>query len=130
MTNQLALPILFYMSRSLSSRYSRFSALMALLVVAMLFLGASSELLEGIDTGAESCVDCAGCETGECGGEDENPLSSHHHCCTVCCLSHASVALATVASTPTQVVVEPVVTIVSVSLTSCSAETLYRPPRG
>ena len=103
-----------------------FLALPALLV---LFLGATGGLIADSDASGEPCVSCAGCESGECGGEDENPLTSHHHCCTTCCMAHAPLALATVISTQAPALAEPIPARTSVAVAGRSSETPYRPPR-
>jgi len=104
-------------------------ALFVLSAVLVVLLGATGGLVADSDAAGESCVGCAGCETGECGGENGNPLTSHHHCCTTCCISHAPLALATVISAQAVVIAEAIPVRDSVAATGRSPETPYRPPR-
>ena len=104
-------------------------AFFALSALFVLFLAATGGLIAESDASGEPCVGCAGCESGECGGEDENPLTSHHHCCTTCCMAHAPLALATVISTQTPAIAEPMPARTSMAVAGRSSETPYRPPR-
>jgi hypothetical protein len=129
LTPPLRLHILSNVNIFRFSNGSRRSMLLALLVLGTLLLGAASGLVVAAGEKTEDCIDCTGCETGRCDGEDENPLESHHHCCTVCCISHTSVALVAVLSSPGPVVAESLPAFSAVALTGCTTDTPYRPPR-
>jgi hypothetical protein len=116
-------------------RYHRFStgnratALLALSALTFVILGPTVGFAADPDAGGEPCVGCAGCETGDCGGEDGNAVTSHHHCCTTCCMSHTPLALPTVFSSPAVLIAEPMLMSAAMAVTPRSPETPYHPPR-
>ena len=77
----------------------------------------------------ESCVGCPGCASGACRDEAEHPLESHHHCCTTCCLAHASLTLATAHATQEPLEVGPLAIPRTRGVIDRSQDAPYRPPR-
>jgi hypothetical protein len=114
--------------RSRFSLAGRLAALAALSALALVFLGPSIGLADAA-AGGERCVGCPGCESGDCGARDENPLESHHHCCTTCCMSHVPFALPTPLSFPGSAVVDALPTCTSPAMIGRTHDTPYRPPR-
>ena len=115
-----------------SSRFSsgsRITALLAFSALIVLFLGPTVGFAADPDASGERCAGCPGCESGECGDDEENPLGSHHHCCTTCCMSHTSYALPTPLSYPVSAITERMQTSAPVAVTGRTPETPYRPPR-
>jgi len=115
--------------RRLNITGRRVTALFALLSLAIVVTGATVALAADSAAGGEPCVGCGGCEAGECGDEGENPITSHHHCCTTCCLSHAPFALPFVIASPAPLAAERTPTPVAACELPVSAEPPYRPPR-
>ena len=104
-------------------------AILGSLALVVALLGATGGFAADSGATGEPCVGCAGCESGECDGDGENPFASHHHCCTTCCLSHAPAALSIAQAIPASVTVGPMVARMAVAAAGRSPETPYRPPR-
>ena len=117
------------MPPTLFSTGSRTTAVLALSALIVVLLGSTVGFAADSDAGGEPCVGCAGCESGECGGEDGSPFTSHHHCCATCCMSHVALALPTVPSSPAPVIAEPILVRAALAVTGRGPETPYRPPR-
>ena len=105
------------------------AALLALTALGLVFLGPTLGLASDADAPGERCVGCPGCESGECGDEEENPLGSHHHCCTTCCMSHTSYALPAPVASPVSTVAERMRPSTPVAEIGRIPDTPYRPPR-
>jgi hypothetical protein len=104
-------------------------AVLAALAFLFVVIGSTGGFAAHPNASGEACVGCAGCDTGECGGDHENPLTSHHHCCTTSCLAHASLALPVAYAAPAPVPVGPTDQGFAVAVIGRAPETPYRPPR-
>jgi hypothetical protein len=104
----------------------RVAAIVVSLSFLVVLLGAAGAFAADSDDG--SCVGCPGCDAGKC-DDDVDPLTSHHHCCTTSCLSHATVTLLTAQMAPDPVIVGPMARSLPVAVTGRPTEPPYRPPR-
>ena len=114
--------------RDFSTR-ERACALVTLAAFFLVMLGATGAFAADPGAAGEPCVGCPGCESGDCRDEAEHPIESHHHCCTTCCLAHASLTLATAQATQELAVVGPLAISRAVGVSDRSQDTPYRPPR-
>jgi hypothetical protein len=107
----------------------RVAAGFAVLALLLALLGSTGGWVADSDAPGESCVGCEGCDSGECGGDGENPLTSHHHCCTTSCLAHAPLSFPVAPSNPAPVLIGPMVQGLTVPVAGRTASAPYRPPR-
>jgi hypothetical protein len=105
----------------------RITAVFALATGLVVFVGMTGGLATA-DLSEEPCLSCVGCETGECEGEQDNQ-EAHHHCCVSCCMSHASVAVASSPAASATQIAEFASASSCLGLIAQSPEAPFRPPR-
>lgn len=99
------------------------------LTAIVVVLGSTGGLAVLPETGDEGCVGCSGCETGQCQGQGEEPLTSHHHCCVTCCMSHTPLTQPTALWLQAPANLEPLPPRAPVFVTGPAPESPFRPPR-
>ena len=103
--------------------------LSAMIIVVLGSTGGLAVLPETGDEGCVGCSGCSGCETGQCHGQGEDPLTSHHHCCVTCCMSHTPLTQPAALWVQTPANLEPMPACTPVVIAGPAPESPFRPPR-
>ena len=100
----------------------RAAALVATATLCVVLLASMGVFAEEAYSSDDPCLDCSGCETGECDSQDGD-------CCRMCCMAQAPLTLATLMGTLSPAVAEAKPLRTTVVAVGRSPETPYRPPR-
>jgi hypothetical protein len=111
-----------------ASATGKTAAVLILAALVVVLLGSTGGFAADPDSPGEACVGCAGCDSGNC-GDDDDPLTPHHHCCTTSCLSHAPFALPGAQPALAPASVAAMASLPAVAPSRRSPKTHYRPPR-